>query len=570
MQKLTFLLLFLIPCNLLFAQQECTLNIHEISDPDGLNPLTSKAANAENIEDNIFCRLLEYNTKSFELEPVLATQLPIVKELKDGLYAGGMSLTYEIRSEAVWDNGTPVTAHDYVFTIKAIKHHLVESNEKRLGVEFIDDIVVEANPKIFTIYSKKPYFMAASASGSIAVLPEYVYDAKQILRKITIAELNNKKEYSDEINAFAGEFNDYKYAKEPGFIVGCGPYDITEWNAGASISLERKQDWWGDKVADCAYLKAYPSKIVYKIIPNIAWVLPQMKNGELDIVRDVPPSQFFEAKQNPDFVNIADFYNPTQFVYHYLAFNAQSPKLSDKKVREAISYAVDRERIIKEIFKGNAIKTDGPISPNKSYYDKSIPSITYDLEKAKTILAKAGWKDNDNDGILDKKVDGNVVKLRLKYNYNNGNLVRKAIGEMLKESLAQIGITLDLYPIEFTSLLENANKRNYEIIALAWVNAPGLDDLKNVWHSSSNTEGGGNRVGFGNSKTDKIIDEIRVTLDPVKRHALYLEIQQEIVKEHPYSFLVIPDQLVMIRKGFAYPELGPVRPGFVARLFQKK
>lgn len=570
MQNL-FLSLLLILCTNLFAQEEFTLNIHEISDPDGLNPLTSKAANAENIADNIFCKLLEYNHQNFNLEPALATQMPVIKELKDGAYAGGMSLTYEIRTEAVWDDGTPVTGHDYVFTVKTIKHHLVGSNEKRLSLEFIDDIVVDKNnPKIFTIYSKKPFFMAEAASGNMFVLPEYAYDAKQIMRKISIPDLNNKKDYGDEINAFAGEFNDYKYAKEPGFIVGCGPYDITEWSAGAFINLERKKDWWGDQVQDNIYLKAYPTKIVYKIIPGIAWVLPQIKKGELDIVRDVPPSQFFEANQNPEFENVADFYTPTQFVYHYLAFNSKSPKLADKKVREAISHAIDRDRIIKEIFNGGAIKTDGPISPNKPYYDKSIVGVTYDLEKAKTILAKAGWKDTDNDGILDKKIDNVVVKLRLKYNYNNGNLVRKAIGEMLKESLAQIGITLDLYPIEFTSLLENANKRNYEIIALAWVNAPGLDDLKNVWHTSSNTEGGGNRVGFGNAKTDKIIDEIRVTLDPEKRKALYLEIQQEIVKEFPYAFLVIPHQLVMVRKGFTYPELGPVHPGYMARLFQKK
>jgi len=571
-----FLVTFLVVlfCSPIFAQDDFTVNVHEISDPDGLNPLTSKAANAKNIEDNIFCRLLEYNRQTFELEPALAKKRPVVTEIEEGKYKGGMSLAYEIHASAKWDNGTPVTGTDYAFTVKAVKHQKVESGELRHNLEFIDEVVIdEAYPNRFTIYSKKRFFMAEVASGNLLhVIPEYVYDPNQVMRGVTIAELNAKKakDYDEKLNAFSEKFNGFEYAKEEGSIVGCGPYKLIEWTSGITLELERKKDWWGDNIKNNDHLKAYPSKIVYKIIPGIAWVLPKMKEGELDIIRNVPPSKFFEAQKDEEYTKIVDFYTPSQFVYHYLAFNTKSPKLSDKRVREAIAHAVDRDFIVNELFGGEAVKLNTPISPNKSYYNKNIEGVSFDVEKSKSLLTKAGWKDSDGDGVLDKKVEGKLVKLRLKYNYNNGNLVRKAIGEMLKKNLAKINVKVDLYPIDFPTLLENASKRNYEIIALAWVNSPGVDDLKHIWHTSSDTEEGGNRVGFGNPKTDKIIDDIRQTLDAEQRKKLYHEIQQKIVDEHPYVFLVVPHELIMVRKGFAYPKLGPVSPGYVTRLFQKK
>jgi peptide/nickel transport system substrate-binding protein len=556
----------------LLGQDQFTINVHEINDPDGLNPLTSKAANAENIEDNIFCRLLEFNRETFQLEPALALSKPVIETLTKGDYQGGMSLTYEIRPEATWDDGTPVTGNDYLFTIKAVKHHGVESGGRRLRAEFIEEVVVDAsNPKKFTIYSSKVMFMAEAISGnSFHILPEHIYDAKKVLRGISIPELDaDKEDYSEGVNLFAGEFNDVKYSIEEGFVVGCGPYKLVEWSTGDLIRLERKTNWWGDNV-DNKYLKGYPSKINYHIIPFIATACMKFEKGEMDIIRNIPSQRFKKAKEDEAYIKMAEFHDPSQFAYHYLAFNSKNPKLSDKRVREAIACAVDQNRIVNELFGGEAMKAKTPISPHRMHYNTDIEETEYNLENAKNLLSKAGWKDSDGDNILDKKIDGKQVKLRLKYNYNKGNVVRKAIGEMLKKSLVQIGIKMDLYPIDFSNLLKVANDRTYEIVALAWVNTPGSDDLKNVWHTSSNVAGGGNRVGFGNTKTDRMIDEILVTLDEKRRKELYLGLQEEIVEEHPYVFLVVPNQLVMIRKGFEYPALGPVSPGFVVRWFQQK
>lgn len=575
--KTTLITLLLSVSYLSFAQSPespFTVRVHEISDPDGLNPLTSKAANAENIEDNLFSRLLEFNRTNFELEPALAEQLPTVVNLKQGKYRNGVALTYTIRPEAIWDNGSPITGYDYLFTVKTIKHRGIECAERRLGIEFIDEVEVdESNPKTFTVYSKSTFFKAEAASGnSFHLIPEYVYDPKKVMRTVSIETLHGvAKNYPEPVQQFATTFSQDKYATTPPFVSGSGPYMLTEWSRGAKLVLERKKNWWGDQVkGDNPHLKAYPEKIEYIVISSMGWAMKALKNNEIDILRNVPYNRFLEAKEDAELKGALEFHNPSQFAYHYLGFNTDNPKLSDKRVRQAIAHVVDRQKIINEFFGGEAVLINTPISPNKIYYNLQVPAIEFDLNKAKELLEKAGWKDSDGDDVLDKKINGKSTKLRLKYNYNKGNMVRKAIGEMLRQNLATIGVKLDLYPLDFPSLLTNANDRNYEMLALAWVNSPGLDDLKHVWHSSSDKKGGGNRVGFNSSKVDKLIDEINITLDRDRRKELYLQVQELIAEEHPYVFLVVPNELIMIRKGLEYPPLSPVRPGYITRLFQQK
>lgn len=549
-----------------------TINVHETSDPYNLNPVTSTAANAENIEDNIFCRLLDYNRTNFQLEPALAVQMPTIEVTKKGPYKGGMALTYEIHKEAVWDNSTPVTGYDYLFTVKAAKHQMIGSS-KESSLSFIKAIEVdESNPKRFTVYSKDLSSMAEMITGyNLHVMPEYVYDPQQVLRKVDLETLDaDPNRYSIVVKEFADDFSSEKYASSVETIRGCGPYKLVEWLENEQLVLERKQSWWGDAIKENEHLKAYPERIVYHIVTSPNWALARLKKGELDIVRNVPPRLFYEAQEDEEYKNMVNFHEPSQFAYHYLAFNSNSPKLADKRVRQAIAHAIDRDRIVQELFGGAAMKVNTPVSPHRMHYNLNVKGVDLDLEYAAELLAKAGWKDTDGDDILDKKVDGELVKLRLKYNYNRNNIVRKGIGKLLKANLAQIGIQMDLYPIEFPVLLQKASDRDYEIIALAWVNSPGSDDLKNVWHTSSDTKSGGNRVGFGTPKTDKLIEQILVTLDDNERKRLYLELQERIAAEYPYAFLVVPNQLVMIRKGFKHPPLGPVRPGYVTRLFQKE
>ncbi len=557
------------------SNNKSELSIHEMGDPDGLNPLTSNAANSLYIQNNIFCKLLVYDPQTLKLTPQLAVSLPDIKRLEEGPYAGGMSLTFEINPDAVWDNGQPVTADDYVFTIKAIRNPKVNSAQIRPYFDFIEKIEVDANnKKKFTVFSKTRYFRAEESCGQETfVLPEYHYDPENIMRNYTIEQLGNPDNSTElkndaGIKRFAESFNDPKYANQKGQIVGCGAYNFVEWVTRERIVLERKKDWWGDKHQDNKVLVAKPPRIIYKTIPDLTAAVLNAKDGQLDVIRSIQPTKFIDLKDDANFHSTFDLSSPEQFAYHYIGFNCKRPQFEDKRVRRAITHLINRDEMIESIFESLAIKTNGPINPNKEYYNTNLKDIIYDIEKAKSLLAEAGWKDVDNDNILDKTIRGKKETMKIDFKYNQGNMIRKSIGQLLKDEAIRVGIEITLTPVDFSTLLEDGDKRNFDLLALAWVKTPGLDDMKQVWHSESDVEGGSNRLGFGNAKSDAIIDEIRTTLDPEVRKKLYYEIQQIIYDEQPCVFLFVPRELIAIHNRFGGTETSPMRPGYREASFE--
>ena len=541
------------------------LTIHELGDPDGLNPVTSTAANALYIQNNLFCKLLVYDPQTLDLIPQLAVSRPEINVLDDG----GMSLTFEILAEATWDNGTPVTAEDYVFTLKAIRNPKVNSAQIRPYFEFIDRVEVDpTNNKKFTVYSKQRYFRAEESCGQETfILPEYHYDPEGIMRNFTVQQLGDpqnqdqlKKDAS--IIRFANEFNDPKYSLQKGLIVGCGPYNLSEWETRQRIVLERKENWWGDKIKDNKMLQANPPRIVYKTIPDITAAISNAKDGQLDVIRSIQPTKFIDLKDDANFHSTFDLSQPEQFAYYYIGFNMKKPQFTDKRVRRAITHLINRDEMIESIFESLAVKTNGPINPKKKYYNTDLEDIQYDIEKAKALLAEAGWKDSDGDNILDKMIAGKKETMTIYYKYNQGNMVRKSIGQLLKDEAERVGIEVTLSPVDFPTLISDADKRNFDLVALAWVKTPGLDDMKQIWHTSSDVEGGSNRLGFGNAASDAIIDEIRTTLDPEVRKDLYFKIQKMIYDEQPCVFLFVPRELIAIHNRFEGTETSSMRPGY--------
>ena len=541
------------------------LTIHELGDPDGLNPVTSTAANALYIQNNLFCKLLVYDPQTLDLIPQLAISRPEINVLDDG----GMSLTFEILAEATWDNGTPVTAEDYVFTLKAIRNPKVNSAQIRPYFEFIDRVEIDpTNNKKFTVYSKQRYFRAEESCGQETfILPEYHYDPEGIMRNFTVQQLGDpqnqdqlKKDAS--IIRFANEFNDPKYSLQKGLIVGCGPYNLSEWETRQRIVLERKENWWGDKIKDNKMLQANPPRIVYKTIPDITAAISNAKDGQLDVIRSIQPTKFIDLKDDANFHSTFDLSQPEQFAYYYIGFNMKKPQFTDKRVRRAITHLINRDEMIESIFESLAVKTNGPINPKKKYYNTDLEDIQYNIEKAKALLAEAGWKDSDGDNILDKMIAGKKETMTIDYKYNQGNMVRKSIGQLLKDEAERVGIEVTLSPVDFPTLISDADKRNFDLVALAWVKTPGLDDMKQIWHTSSDVEGGSNRLGFGNAASDAIIDEIRTTLDPEVRKDLYFKIQKMIYDEQPCVFLFVPRELIAIHNRFEGTETSSMRPGY--------
>ena len=545
------------------AQDKQEVKIYMVMTPDGLNPATSTTSLASTIQELIFASLLEYDPNTLKLRPYLAKAMPKIEERP----GGGMALHFEIRPEAIWDNGQPVTAADVVFSVKSIKNPKVNASAMRPYLEFIEDIVVdEKNPKKFSVLAKENYFSAEESLGTLLILPEYRYDPERLMRRFSFAQLRDAAAMAKEadIEQFAKAFNGTNFERNPDFVLGCGPYSLNTWEEGKQLILKRRANWWGDKVKDVDYIKAHPLGIHYVAVADQQEALKMVAEGKLDIMANVRSDNFAALQGDPAFTNKVGFFQPEALSYQYLAFNTKNPKLADKRVRQAFAHLINREEMIQLLFNGQAVKVNGPVAPAKAHYNKALKERAFDLDKAKALLAEAGWKDSDNNKILDRMVDGKLEELVVNYKYNKGNYIRQEVGLMLQEEAAQVGIKINLEEIE-TGFFEHIHARNFELACLGWIQSPGLDDLKQIWHSSSDRPDGSNYVGFAHAEMDQLIDDIRATLDDSKRLRLYLRAQEILHEELPYVFLFSPQERILISKRFKSPMVSVLRPGYQVR-----
>jgi peptide/nickel transport system substrate-binding protein len=548
------------------------LIVHELADPDKLNPITSSSANSTYIEYNVFMYLLDVDKEKLEANPSLAVARPKVTKLEDGPFKGGMSLEFEIRPEAIWDNGQPVTARDVEFTYKAIKNPLVDAEQQKPYCDFLVDMVIDAaNPKKFTLYTNQLNSEAEfSLGGQCMIIPEYVYDPTGIMRGYTIKELTDIKNASKlkgdpKIVAFAKEFNSEKHQREKGGVVGCGPYQFDSWITGQRIILTKKANWWGDKLADKAVnFKAYPAKLSYEIINDWTTAVTAMKDEGIDLVRNIEAKYFHDLDENEAFKCRYNMYTPQELSYVYVGMNMHNPKLSDVRVRQALSYLVDRKQIIDVLNYGYAEAVYGPIHPSKKYYNNELEHYDYNPAKATQLLDEAGWKDTDGDNIRDKMIDGKRVQLKLTYKYNSGNQTREKVGLFLQESARKIGVSIEPVVKEWTVMIEETKNHDFELYCSGWVADAVGDDQKQIWHTES-INGGSNYVYFGNSSTDKLIDQIRTELDESKRADLYKQFQKAVNDQAPYVFLYTPKNRLCISKRFEEPKAYVARPGYTDR-----
>lgn len=542
--------------------------VHESADFDKLNPITSTSSNSGFVSRILFPWLISIHPETFENIPYLAEARPVITPVEEGMYKGGETISYRIRTEAVWPNGTPITGHDIDFTYRVYKNPQVDCAPARPYLEFIDSIKVdEADPKSFTLYCKDRYFLAEEQSGQWPFIPEYVYDPEHIMRKFTVHYLNNPKNLDKlkgnaDIIRFAENFNSEKYQREKGFVVGCGPYEFDSWTTGQRMTLTKVKNWWGEKfTGKVPGFENYPDKITFEIVPDITTALTSLKDETFDVMRGIPSKNYRELEQDSTFLQLYNLHKPVQMGYSFLGLNMKRPKTADKKVRQALASAMDVQQVIDVLSYGLAQRIASPISPSKSYYNKSLVPYEYNLEKSKTLLAEAGWKDEDGDGVLEKKINGKVTPMSLELLMPPGSPVAENVALMFQKSLKKIGVKLEIVQKEWTVFLDQTKAHDFDIMYSGWDADPILDDMKQIWHTTA-YNGGSNYVGFGNQESDDIIEKIRYETDVQKRNEMYYKIQEIIYEETPYIFLVTPLNKIAIHKRF-HAKSYSYRPGFM-------
>jgi peptide/nickel transport system substrate-binding protein len=519
-------------------------------------------------ERHLFMTLSDFNPTTGEWQPVLVKNNPVVTET-----ATGQTFTYEFLEEAAWDNGQPITAADYIFTVKAILNPKCNTNTFRGFVECITDITADPkNPKKFTVTTNKKFILTEATLGGIAIYPEYFYDTKNLMRTFSIADLMDKKKAmakdSVALNTFADDFNN-NHSREKGTIVGCGPYELESWVSKTSITLTKKKNWWGDKLAASSiFFVAKPEKLTYKIYADPKTAIEALKAGDIDVMAQIAPSDFVTLQKDTKFLEKNEVYAPLASYNTYIQLNTRNPKLADKRVRQALANLVDVNGLIKNAMLSLAEPSATIFLPSKDYTDKSITTVPLDVEKAKQLLKEAGWIDSNSNGTVDKKINGKLTELSLNFEYSPKQRVE--IPEMLKENAKKAGVEINMVKKDAAVFKEDLAKRTYEIAIATSSTDPGLDDPEQRWHTKMNLSPSGNETGFGNTKTDALIAQIDATLDKTKRNGLYKQLQQAIAAEQPAIFLYVQKERIATSKRFTNTTPGGHRPYTFEQYYELK
>ncbi len=562
-----------------FTLQGNVAYIRLAAEPDRLNPLLTTSGYSRTIYELIFQPLLVQNPETFELDPLLTTSRPTITPITDGPNAGGSAYAFELHEAAVWDDGSPVTGDDFVFTLKALFNPKVNADAYRSYLNMVTGIEVDPeNPKKFTVFTDRPYILSELAISTMVVYPEHVFDPEGLMRDIPLADLLDPDRAADvadsdeRIQQFADQFSSSEYSRDPSLVQGSGFYKLARWESGQQIVLERKEDWWAKDLSNPGPRRqAGPERLVYRIIGDASTAANAVRDEQVDVAPQMDTKDFISLRQNDRVQEKFNLESPVINQLYFIGLNNQNPKLADKRVRRALAHTLDIEGIINNLYDSLAIPIATPVHPVKGYYAEDLGMVPFNLDKAKSLLTEAGWTDSNNNGIVDKEIDGQLTELELEIVSPSTSKFANNLALLFKDNARQVGIDITINALEFRAMYQDyVYPGKYEIYSAAVSNPPIPDDFYQMWHTSSWTtvSGGGNRVLFGNAQTDALIERIRTTLDDDERRKLYREFQEIIFDEQPVIFLFAPKGRLAISKRFD-AKATSLDPGFLANEFVK-
>ena len=500
------------------------------SDPETLNPLLRHDFNSLRVLRWIFSPLVALNNESLEPRPLLAAALPEVSEDK-------RSYTFRLRPEVTFSDGRPLTAADVVFTLKAIKHPLVLAPHLRSNYEAVRDATA-LDPTTVRFELAKPYFLNTLVLGGISPLPRHHYDPEDLLADITVAELDafeslapkRKQRAADFASSFNADFH-----RNP---VGTGPFVLRDPDrdviTGERIDLQHRSDYWAPD--NPSLDDAWVERIVFRIIGNREAALVALKRGAVDTI-ELTPLQYKSNKSSEIFRERIDTHVSTRGGYVYIGWNLKREIFQDVRVRRALSHLVDKQNIAEKINHGLAVPVESPVFVERVEYNRSLAPYSFDPDRARALLASAGWVDTNDDGVLDRGLNSERRDLRFELMTGSGFAPARDAGLAIVDSFKRVGIDASLRAIDFSIMLARASRFDYDGIMLSWVGTAGAPDLYNRFHSSQAIEGGWNRSSFKNAEADRILEAYRAEFDGERRKELYDRLQEILYEEQPYTFL---------------------------------
>lgn len=473
------------------------------SNPPHLDPVFATDTTSAEVDYQIFETLLEYDPDTGELKPLLAESVDVSPDGKVFTF----HLRKGVRFHATTEGGRPtanggreVTAEDWVWTfnyitspetnsprayfidmVKGYKAYHDDKTAKRLeGVRALDRYTLQIELE----YPFTP-FLSVLAYNTFVVLPR------------------------EDVEKWGKDgFNFHP--------VGTGPFKFEKWLQDDRVVLSRNENYWM-KDAQGNRLP-YLDGIEFRIITDhtIEWTEYKLGNLYATYVDD---PYYREAKSG----SVGQFFERPQPGTYYYGMNVTLPPFTDKRVRQALNYAINRDALIRLILNGRAFPAKGVLPPGFPGYNPELKGYTYDPNKAKQLLAEAGYG------------PGNPLRLTLQYNTSTGH---KRIAEALQAQFAAVGVQLSLKEIDWGSHLDSVERGEVPFFRMGWVaDYMDPDNFLYVLLNSANIGPEGNYTRFSNPEFDRLTNAARVEPDQKRRMEMYRKAEQIAVEEAPWVFI---------------------------------
>jgi len=424
--------------------------------------------------------------------------------------ADGKVLTFHLRKGIAWHDGRPFTAKDVLYTVEQIRAPggRVAGNRAAL---FQPLESIEA-PDEFTVVSRfrEPYALAYQAWAKAFIMPSHLRFAP-------------------------GEASPTDRAP-----VGTGPFRFVRWDPQQQIVLEANRDYFAER--------PHLDRLINRYVPDLHTLALALKVGEVDIA-SMPPA---EAPRDDASLAYRILRYPTLSL-DLILWNVRSPRglFTDARVRRAMSLALDRDGYIREITQGNDLPAVSSFHPVSWAHDPDLKPLPYDPNAAAGLLASAGWRDRDGDGVLDT-ASGRASFTLL---FRAGNPEHERLASLFQSAVKRLGVDVSLQGLEWPVLLEKARGHAFDAVIYRW----GLDadpDPYDFFHSSQYPTGQ-NYGGYSNPEVDRLAEQGRRTLDIKARAALYRRLERILQDEQPHTFISHPSATVGLTRRLRDVEVAP-------------
>ena len=529
-----------------------------LSDPKTFNTVIATDAGSSSVGSMIFDGLVTQNPLTGEIEPALAESWDISEDK--------LKITFTLRPNLRWSDGHPLSADDVDFTYNQLYFNpeIPASSRDgfRIGESKTLPKVRKLNDRQIEFILSEPFAPLLGNTGA-SILPAHV-----------LASTVSKKDRDGNLQFLST----WTVDTPPEKIVSNSAYKLKSYDTAERVVFEANPYYWKKKVVDedIPYIK----KVVWEIVESTDTSLMQFRSGSLDSV-SVSPEYFSLLKKEEKKGNFTIYNGGPDYGTNYLVFNLNTGKKQGKplipryksdwfnnlKFRKAVAHAINRPRMVKNIYRGLGQPQNSFVSVQSPFANKKLQGYDYDPERAKQLLREAGFKYKQKK-LFDAQ--GNRVKFTL--NTNSGNKIREAMGNQVEEDLEAIGMDVNFRTINFNVLVGKlSGSLDWECILLGLTGGNEPNNGANVWFTDGNLHmfnqkpAPGQQPLQGRTVADweKEIDRLFVRgakeLDEAKRKAIYVEIQRLVSENLPFIYLVNPKALGAVRnkiEGIEYSALG--------------